>query len=69
MTLSTFFQTVLPILLTPRYLIILIVVFSITVTLLSFLKVVSSLILKLLIAFLIVVIVASFLGIRLTAGA
>ena len=62
---SEYFRVILPILLTPRYLIILIVVFSITYTLLSFLKVVSSLMLKVLIAALVVVFIASILGINL----
>lgn len=60
-----FIQSILPIILQPRNLLILTVVFLVVYWILSTLKFLSSMILKILIAVLIVVVVAYLLGIRL----
>lgn len=60
-----FIQSILTIILQPRNLLILTVVFLVVYWILSTLKFLSSMILKILIAVLIVVVVAYLLGIRL----
>ena len=60
-----FIKSILPIILQPRNLLILTVVFLVVYWILSTLKFLSSMILKILIAVLIVVVVAYLLGIRL----